>query len=80
MVHPKALRCQEIRKDEESRAGRTVRVVEQGKPRAAGNNTVLWDGRSQTGVIAPPGMYLLQVTAEAESGEKVRALSPLRLQ
>jgi subtilisin family serine protease len=61
-------------------AGRTVRTVEQGKPRTAGNQTVLWDGRNQTGATAPPGMYLLQVTAEAETGEKVRAISPLRLQ
>ena len=60
-------------------AGRTVRVIEQGKVRAAGNNVVLWDGRNQTGATAPPGMYLLQVTAAADTGESVRAISPMRL-
>ena len=60
-------------------AGREVRVVEEEKLRPAGNNIVLWDGRSHLGVKAPPGLYLLQVTAQTTSGQSVRAVSALRL-
>lgn len=60
-------------------AGRPVRVLEEGKPRPAGNNQVLWDGRSGLGTSVPAGMYLLQVTANAPSGQNVRAMSTLRL-
>jgi subtilisin family serine protease len=60
-------------------AGRVVRVLEQDKVRTAGLNTVLWDGRNQSGLPTPSGLYLLQVLAQGSSGESVRAVSPLRL-
>ncbi|MBU0608428.1 MAG: S8 family serine peptidase [Armatimonadetes bacterium] len=61
-------------------AGRTVRTLEEGKLRPAGNNTLLWDGRSSLGTRVPPGMYLLQVNANGPAGENVRAMSTFRLQ
>lgn len=60
-------------------AGRTVRILEEGKARPAGNNTLLWDGRSALGTKVPAGMYLLQVSANGPSGQNVRAMSTLRL-
>jgi subtilisin family serine protease len=60
-------------------AGRAVRTVESSRVRAAGTNVVLWDGRGDTGTRAPQGSYLVRVTARAEDGTEVSALSPLRL-
>lgn len=60
-------------------AGRTVRILEEGKARPAGNNALLWDGRSALGTKVPAGMYLLQVSASGPSGQSVRAMSALRL-
>ncbi|MEN6303611.1 MAG: S8 family serine peptidase [Armatimonadia bacterium] len=60
-------------------AGRVVRLVEEGKTRPAGNNVVLWDGRTELGTRAPAGQYLAQVTARSESGESVKAISPLKV-
>jgi hypothetical protein len=61
-------------------AGRPVRIVEKGKARPAGNNTLLWDGRSSSGTRVPAGMYLLQVSANGPAGENVRAMGTFRVQ
>ena len=61
-------------------AGRTVRILEQEKVRAAGNNSVLWDGRSTAGTLVPAGTYLVRVTANGTSGESVQAMSTLQVQ
>ncbi|MEN6545939.1 MAG: S8 family serine peptidase [Armatimonadia bacterium] len=60
-------------------AGRVVRLVEEGKTRPAGNNVVLWDGRTELGTRAPAGQYLAHETARSESGESVKAISPLKV-
>lgn len=60
-------------------SGRTVRIIEEGRLRTAGNNVLLWDGCSQLGTRAPAGQYLLQVSAQTPSGQSVRAISPLRI-
>ncbi len=60
-------------------AGRPIRVLEEGKLRPAGNQLVLWDGRSALGTAAPAGLYLLQIKAKGPAGENVEAVAPLRL-
>lgn len=60
-------------------AGREVRQLEEGKVRPAGNNLVLWDGRSRLGVKAPPGLYLLEISARTETGQSVRTIGSLKL-
>lgn len=60
-------------------AGRTVRVVEQDRQRSAGPAQVVWDGRSDSGLSVPSGMYLLQVEAVAEDGSRVQAMRTLTI-
>jgi subtilisin family serine protease len=60
-------------------AGRIVRMIETGRSRTAGINTVLWDGRNLTGAAVPPGMYLVQIDAADDSGNKVSALQTMNV-
>jgi thermitase len=55
-------------------AGRTVRVVEHGVSRPAGTSQVAWDGRSDSGVVVPSGMYLLRIEAAGEDGTRTQAM------
>lgn len=58
-------------------AGRTVRVLERGEPHAAGVARIIWDGRSDSGVAVPNGMYLVRVDAAAEDGTRTQAVRTL---
>jgi len=51
--------------------GRAIRTIEESN-RAAGNNTLLWDGRTASGELAPPGQYYYTITATGRDGNRVR--------
>ena len=50
-----------------------------GQSQPAGQQTVLWNTRNQTGALVPSGQYLLQVTAVAEDGQRNTVLSSFLL-
>ncbi len=59
-------------------AGREVVVL----PKAdlpAGVSSLLWNGRTQAGTMAPAGRYLVRVTARTEGGGQAQALAALSL-
>jgi hypothetical protein len=60
-------------------AGRRVKALCVERECSAGLNTLLWDGRTDLGLAAPAGTYLVQVEARATDGAAARALAPLRL-
>jgi hypothetical protein len=60
-------------------AGRQVKTVCVDRECTAGLNTLLWDGRTDLGLAAPAGTYLVQIEARATDGAAARALAPLRL-
>jgi subtilisin family serine protease len=60
-------------------AGRPVRTLEAGATRAAGVNTLTWDGRSGAGTPVPAGQYLVRVTARSEDGTVATALRAMRV-
>ena len=49
-------------------SGRLVRTLWKGREAAAGRHRLRWDGRSESGTWAPPGIYLLRVDVEADAG------------
>ncbi len=55
-------------------AGRPVKTLATDKPMQAGVRTLLWDGRSDTGVAVPAGVYLARVTAADKTGGQAQAL------
>jgi hypothetical protein len=57
-------------------AGRTLARLT-GGTRSAGLNTVTWNGRTDEGVVVPPGTYQIQIIATSEEGEVARAVRPL---
>jgi hypothetical protein len=57
-------------------AGRTLARLT-GGTRSAGLNTVTWNGRTDEGVVVPPGTYQIQIVATSEEGEVARAVRPL---
>jgi hypothetical protein len=60
-------------------AGRPVRQLCASRSLDAGAQAVTWDGRSDQGLRAPDGMYVVRVTAYGESGVKASGLAGLRL-
>ncbi|NLC57708.1 MAG: hypothetical protein GX774_12785 [Armatimonadetes bacterium] len=56
--------------------GRLIREVSAGQARAAGVNSVYWDGRDSRGVTLGYGLFLYQVEAVAEDGRTVREMRP----
>ncbi|MCL2455751.1 MAG: hypothetical protein FWD18_10715, partial [Micrococcales bacterium] len=51
--------------------GRTVRVLEQGVARSAGNGAspwVNWDGKDDQGRVVPDGVYVVRVVGEGQVG------------
>lgn len=58
-------------------AGRLIRQVERGQAASAGLNTVLWDGRSRAGSLAPSGTYLIEVRASTADGQRAKGLGRL---
>jgi hypothetical protein len=57
-------------------AGRTLARLT-GGTRSAGLNTITWNGRTDEGVVVPPGTYQIQIVATSEEGEVARAVRPL---
>jgi hypothetical protein len=55
-------------------AGRVVAQPIAAKPMAAGANVTVWSGRQHSGVVAPPGMYLVRVVARSDDGQETSAL------
>jgi hypothetical protein len=53
--------------------GRRIAILEAGRSRQAGTNTILWRGTDGEGRRLPLGAYLLRVQAEDEEGRKVQA-------
>ncbi|MEI6502332.1 MAG: lectin like domain-containing protein, partial [Armatimonadota bacterium] len=58
-------------------AGRTVRPLCEGSTCKRGTNTLLWDGRNQTGARTPSGTYLVEVQARSANGTTRRALTTM---
>ncbi len=57
-------------------AGRTLARLT-GGTRSAGLNSATWNGRTDEGVVVPPGTYQIQIVATSEEGEVARAVRPL---
>ncbi len=60
-------------------AGRTVRVLASDKPLEAGTQQLLWPLNGPTGAPVPPGLYLIELQARADSGESQRIILPTRV-
>jgi len=60
-------------------AGRTIRDLVTDKPVTAGVQSELWNLCSATGTRVPAGMYLLQIEAVTESGQRVRGMAQVRV-
>jgi subtilisin family serine protease len=56
-------------------AGRPIRRLIMSEDYAAGQQVILWSGRTDTGVSAPNGTYLIRVRARSVAGSVVHALS-----
>jgi hypothetical protein len=60
-------------------AGRPVATLVNGSSMPQGMNTLLWNGRSASGLAVPGGTYLIRVQANASDGKSVRALTTVSL-
>ena len=60
-------------------AGRPIRALCHDRPCEAGANTLLWDARSDQGLRAPNGSYLVQVTAKGADGTSSRAVGRVEI-
>jgi hypothetical protein len=70
----------EVTAQVETLAGRRIAVAEEQTSRAAGVNTLAWDGRDEQGRPVPNGIYLLRVVARTEEGESVPAVRTVRIE
>jgi hypothetical protein len=59
--------------------GRKVATVESGQSRSAGRHQVIWQGRNNSEVQLPVGIYLVRITATDEEGRQVQATTTARL-
>jgi flagellar hook assembly protein FlgD len=57
-------------------AGRPVALIAP-QQLSAGVQTLLWNGRSSTGTVVPPGRYLVEVRASAANGATTSCIVPL---
>jgi len=60
-------------------AGHPVAQACRGKAVSAGQQTLLWDGRSAGGLRVPNGRYLVRVTGRAEDGTQATALGAIEI-
>jgi hypothetical protein len=60
-------------------AGRPVKQLVRGREYAAGTSTLIWSGKSDSGLTAPSGTYLVVVGARTEDGSQSRAVCQLSL-
>ncbi len=56
-------------------AGRVVRRLASSKDYAAGQQVIPWNGRNESGLAAPNGLYLIRVRARSSAGSTTNALS-----
>ncbi|MBM3476011.1 MAG: hypothetical protein FJX75_22305 [Armatimonadetes bacterium] len=61
-------------------AGRPVATLCHNRECEAGTNTLRWSARSDSGLPAPTGTYVIEVSAKAADGNRSRALVTVRLQ
>lgn len=59
-----------------SQSGRPIADLAAGS-RSAGPSAVTWSGRDSRGKSVAPGVYIVQITAESASGERVRRSTPI---
>lgn len=59
-----------------SQTGKPVADLE-ARSRTAGPNSVTWNARDSKGRSVAPGVYMVQITAEAANGERVRRSTPI---
>ncbi|MDW8367209.1 MAG: hypothetical protein RMK49_15320, partial [Abditibacteriales bacterium] len=57
-----------------SPTGKRLAVLESGQARAAGLQSVVWNGRLQSGALLPRGPYLLRIRARDDEGREVQAV------
>lgn len=57
--------------------GKRLRRLSGGRARAANKNTVVWDGRGDTGAPVPAGPYTITITARDEEGGLARQSRPV---
>lgn len=60
-------------------AGRKVALLAGDQVSPAGVNSLVWNGRSTSGTLCPPGRYLVRIRAAAEDGQQVESIVPLNL-
>jgi hypothetical protein len=60
-------------------AGRPVATICHDRVCDAGLNTLVWDGLSERGLGAPAGVYLVEVSALGNEGQRQHAVTRLRL-
>ena len=60
-------------------AGRLVKRLAVQEIESGSQQTVVWNGVSQLGSVAPTGRYLLKLTARAEDGQTVQAIRPFSI-
>jgi flagellar hook assembly protein FlgD len=59
--------------------GRKVATVESGQSRSAGRHQIIWQGRDESEVQLPMGIYLIRMTATDDEGRQVQATTTVRL-
>ncbi len=62
-----------------SLTGRVLKVLAKDQPMSSGRWQVLWDGRSQDGLLLPAGTYICEVTAKDEMGQQTRSIITLTI-
>jgi C1A family cysteine protease len=60
-------------------AGRPVRTIVADKPLGAGLQTLVWDRKADSGLAAPPGLYLVRVTARDAEGAQSTSMASLAM-
>jgi len=59
--------------------GRKVATVESRQSRSAGRHQIIWQGRDESEVQLPMGIYLIRMTATDDEGRQVQATTTVRL-
>jgi len=60
-------------------AGRPAKTLCTARDSQTGANTLLWNARTDSGLAAPNGTYLVEVIASSDDGSQARAVAPVRL-
>ncbi|MBM3472647.1 MAG: hypothetical protein FJX75_05175 [Armatimonadetes bacterium] len=60
-------------------AGRPIRTIIADRPLGAGLQTLVWDGKAESGLASPAGLYLIRVTAKSADGGQSTALATVGL-